>query len=161
MVVVRRMNGRGTGFESASVGGVGVWDVEMGRHWTRRVLLVSVAEFDDIRGTDSDFSVHDRTVRTRHADTFGSFEGKDEEIQESRCATDKEVRRDVVETRTPEIGVSGWFWNRRTGFVHGRSPEPIIIEKFVEMKLAELVEPPSCPSSQSRQFVSALAKYCK
>jgi hypothetical protein len=107
MVVVRRMNGRGAGFESASVGGVGIWHIEMCRHWTRRVLRVGVAEFDDIRGTDSDFSVHDGTIGTRHADTFGSFEGKDEEIQESRCTTDKEVRRDVVETRTAEIGGSG------------------------------------------------------
>src|SRR5580692_10529981 len=104
MIVVRRMNGCGAGFESASVGGVRICHIEMCRHWTRRILRVGVAEFDDIGGADGDFGVHDRTVGTRHADAFSGLEGENEKVEKSWCPLDEEVRRDVVETRTSEIG---------------------------------------------------------
>jgi hypothetical protein len=84
-----------------------IWNVEMRCHGSRRIFLVGVTEFDDIRIADGNLGVHDGTVRTWYAHAFDGLEGKDEEVEELWSALDEEVGRDVVETRTAKMGGSG------------------------------------------------------
>src|SRR5580704_14772155 len=74
-VVIRRsVYGRGTGLEGASVGGVGIGDVEMGRHGTRRILFIRLRELDH-RIADANLGVHDGAVGPWHANPLGTLEG--------------------------------------------------------------------------------------
>src|SRR5580693_8609019 len=74
-VVIRRsVYGRGTCPEGASVGGVGIGDVEMSCHRVWRILFIRLGELDD-RVADSHLGVHNGAVGPRHANPLGGLEG--------------------------------------------------------------------------------------
>src|SRR5580704_17146525 len=94
----------------------------MSGHRARRILLVGIREFDDIRISDGHLGVHDGAVRTRDADVFCGFESRNKEIKKLGSAVYKEIRRNIAETWTAEMSGSGRKLCAGCGFSHGRSP---------------------------------------